>query len=111
MVTKLLPEKVESHRAALVFEYVPGRTLSEVVAQDGPITPERAAWIRDEAARASAELPSITDFMNVRRRIPTGSTRGLAGGVGLRCAPRRGRTRCIVFMAVPLVEWGDLEEP
>lgn len=34
----------------LVMEYVPSRTLSQVVAQDGPLSPERAAWIGAQAA-------------------------------------------------------------
>src|SRR3954463_12039055 len=29
----------------LVMEYVPGRTLAEIVAQDGPLAPGRAVWI------------------------------------------------------------------
>ena len=34
----------------LVMEYVPGRTLSQIVAADGPLPPERAAWIGAQVA-------------------------------------------------------------
>jgi eukaryotic-like serine/threonine-protein kinase len=34
----------------LVMEYVPGRTLSQIVASDGPLPPERAAWIGAQVA-------------------------------------------------------------
>ncbi len=34
----------------LVMEYVPSRNLSEIVEQDGPLSPERAAWIGAQAA-------------------------------------------------------------
>jgi serine/threonine protein kinase len=34
----------------LVMEYVPSRTLAEVMDQEGPLSPERAAWIGVQAA-------------------------------------------------------------
>jgi serine/threonine protein kinase len=34
----------------LVMEYVPSRNLSEIIAQDGPLPPERVAWIGAQAA-------------------------------------------------------------
>ena len=34
----------------LVMEYVPSRNLSEIVAEDGPMSPERVAWIGAQAA-------------------------------------------------------------
>lgn len=34
----------------LVMEYVPGRSLSEVMAQDGRLPPDRVAWIGAQAA-------------------------------------------------------------
>jgi eukaryotic-like serine/threonine-protein kinase len=34
----------------LVMEYVPSRTLSQILAEDGPMPPERAAWIGAQVA-------------------------------------------------------------
>ena len=34
----------------LVMEYVPSRNLSEIVAEEGPLSPERVAWIGAQAA-------------------------------------------------------------
>ena len=34
----------------LVMEYVPSRNLAEIVAEDGPMSPERVAWIGAQAA-------------------------------------------------------------
>ena len=34
----------------LVMEYVPGRTLAQIVALEGPLPPERAAWIGAQVA-------------------------------------------------------------
>jgi len=34
----------------LVMEYVPGRTLAEIMAAEGPLTPERVAWIGAQVA-------------------------------------------------------------
>ena len=34
----------------LVMEYVPGRTLAEIIAAEGPLPPERAAWIGAQVA-------------------------------------------------------------
>ncbi len=40
----------DGERNWLIMEYVPSRTLSEVVGQDGPLTPQRAVWIGAQAA-------------------------------------------------------------
>src|SRR3712207_4050881 len=40
----------EGDRIWLVMEYVPGRTLAEIVAQDGPLPPSRAVWIGAQVA-------------------------------------------------------------
>src|SRR3712207_116691 len=40
----------DGERIWLVMEYVPGRTLAETVAQDGPLDPLRAAWIGAQVA-------------------------------------------------------------
>jgi len=40
----------EGEHVWLVMEYVPGRTLSQIVAADGPLPPERAAWIGAQVA-------------------------------------------------------------
>ena len=44
----------EGDRIWLVMEYVPGRTLSQIMAQDGPLPPERAAWIGAQVAEGLA---------------------------------------------------------
>ena len=40
----------EGEHVWLVMEYVPGRTLSQIVAADGPLPPERVAWIGAQVA-------------------------------------------------------------
>ena len=40
----------QQDRFWLVMEYVPGRTLSEMIAQDGPVSAVRAAWIGAQVA-------------------------------------------------------------
>lgn len=40
----------EDERIWLVMEYVPGRTLAEMVAAEGPLAPERVAWIGAQVA-------------------------------------------------------------
>jgi len=44
-------DAIEEHgHIWLVMEYVPGRTLSRIVAEEGPLSPERAAWIGAQVA-------------------------------------------------------------
>lgn len=38
----------------LVMEYLPSRNLSELVAEEGPLSPERVAWIGAQAAEGLA---------------------------------------------------------
>ena len=40
----------EGDQIWLVMEYVPGRTLAEIVAQEGPLPPERVVWIGAQVA-------------------------------------------------------------
>ena len=40
----------EGEHVWLVMEYVAGRTLSQIVAEDGPLPPERVAWIGAQVA-------------------------------------------------------------
>ena len=54
----------------LVMEYVPGRTLTEIVAQDGPISPERAAWI---GAQVADGLAAAHELGTVHRDVKPGS--------------------------------------
>lgn len=44
-------DAIEEHgHIWLVMEYVPSRTLSRLVAEEGPLSPERAAWIGAQVA-------------------------------------------------------------
>ena len=40
----------DGDQAWLVMEYVPSRSVSRILAEDGPITPERAVWITAQVA-------------------------------------------------------------
>ena len=40
----------DGERIWLVMEYVPGRTLSEVMKEEGPLDPQRVAWIGAQVA-------------------------------------------------------------
>jgi hypothetical protein len=51
---------VESEEGAwLVMEYVPSRTLSEILREDGPLPPERAAWIGAQVADGLAAAHAL----------------------------------------------------
>ena len=54
----------------LVMEYVPGRTLSEIVAQDGPMSPARAAWI---GAQVADGLAAAHKLGTVHRDVKPGN--------------------------------------
>ena len=54
----------------LVMEYIPGRTLSQIVAEEGPIAPERAAWI---GAQVADGLTSAHDRGTVHRDVKPGN--------------------------------------
>ena len=54
----------------LVMEYVPGRTLSEIVAQEGPMAPERAAWI---GAQVADGLAAAHEIGTVHRDVKPGN--------------------------------------
>lgn len=49
----------EGEHLWLVMEYVPGRTLAEIVAADGPISPERAARIGAQVADGLAAAHAL----------------------------------------------------
>lgn len=44
----------EGDRIWLVMEYVPGRTLAQILAAEGPLPPERAVWIGEQVAQGLA---------------------------------------------------------
>lgn len=54
----------------LVMEYVPGRTLSQIVAQEGPMAPERAAWI---GAQVADGLAAAHELGTVHRDVKPGN--------------------------------------
>ena len=44
----------EGDRIWLVMEYVPGRTLAQILADEGSIPPERAVWLAEQVAEGLA---------------------------------------------------------
>ncbi len=50
----------------LVMEYVPGRTLSEITAAEGPLPPERVAWL---GAQVADGLAAAHDRGTVHRDV------------------------------------------
>jgi serine/threonine protein kinase len=44
----------EGGRIWLVMEHVPGRTLAQILADEGPLSPERAVWIGEQVAQGLA---------------------------------------------------------
>ena len=54
----------------LVMEYVPGRTLTEIVAQEGPLSPGRAAWI---GAQVADGLAAAHELGTVHRDVKPGN--------------------------------------
>jgi hypothetical protein len=62
---------VESEEGAwLVMEYVPSRTLSEILREDGPLVPERAAWI---GAQVAAGLAAAHANGTIHRDVKPGN--------------------------------------
>ena len=60
----------EDDHVWLVMEYLPGRTLSQIVAEEGPIAPERTAWI---GAQVADGLASAHDRGTVHRDVKPGN--------------------------------------
>lgn len=54
----------------LVMEYVPSRTLSQILAQDGPLPPERVAWI---GAQVAAGLAAAHARGTIHRDVKPGN--------------------------------------
>ena len=54
----------------LVMEYVPGSTLSQIVAANGPMEPERAAWI---GAQVADGLAAAHELGTVHRDVKPGN--------------------------------------
>jgi serine/threonine protein kinase len=54
----------------LVMEYVPSRTLSQLLAQDGPLPPERVAWI---GAQVAAGLAAAHARRTIHRDVKPGN--------------------------------------
>ena len=54
----------------LVMEYVPGRTLSQILAADGPLSPERTAWL---GAQVADGLAAAHERGTVHRDVKPGN--------------------------------------